>query len=269
MSGALRVGCSGWNYKHWRGTFYPPELPARAWFSYYSRVFDTVEINNTFYRLPESSTFEAWRENAPAGFLYAIKASRFLTHMKRLRDPEEPVLRLFERACQLRQHFGPVLYQLPSSFHCDLKRLDDFLAILPRRLGELGGTPATQPLRHVFEFRHPSWYVAETHAVLHAHGAVMCLHDKHGSAVFEPLDTAFLYIRFHGPGGRYYGRYERRRMDDWAARLSEQWREGRDVFAYFNNDPEGMAPINAQELRALMTARIEDNPSNDVSCLRL
>src|SRR5688500_12359293 len=122
MPPALRIGCSGWNYKHWRGTFYPSTLPVRDWFSHYSRVFDTVEINNTCYRLPESSTFEACRSSAPNGFLFAIKASRFQTHMKRLRDPEEPVLRLFERACQLAEHCGPVLYQLPSSVHRDLAR---------------------------------------------------------------------------------------------------------------------------------------------------
>lgn len=257
MPPALRIGCSGWNYKHWRGSFYAPSLPAREWFSHYSRIFDTVEINNTFYRLPEASTFEAWRERAPEKFLFAIKASRFLTHLKRLRDPEEPVLRLFERACHLQEHFGPVLYQLPASFHLDLNRLDDFLAILPRTLGDLGGTPADHVLRHVFEFRHPSWYVAETQAVLRAHGAVMCLHDMAGSAVFEPLDTPFIYVRFHGAGGRYFGRYDRRRMDDWADRLADQWCAGRDIFAYFNNDPEGMAPINAVELRTMMEARIE------------
>ena len=257
MPPAFRIGCSGWNYKHWRGNFYPEELPAREWFAHYSRVFDTVEINNTFYRLPESATFAAWRDRAPKNFLFAIKASRFITHLKRLRDPEEPVTRLFERACQLQERLGPVLYQLPANFHCDVARLDDFLAVLPRTLGEIGGTPARHAIRHVFEFRHPSWYVEETHAVLRAHGAVMCLHDKAGSAVFEPLDTAFLYVRFHGPGGRYFGRYDARRIAQWADLLSEQWRAGRDVFAYFNNDPEGMAVINAQELRERMIASIE------------
>ncbi len=226
----------------------------REWFSHYARVFDTVEINNTFYRLPEPSTFEAWRASAPKDFLFAIKASRFLTHLKRLRESEEPVVRLFERACQLQAHLGPVLYQLPANFHRDLVRLDDFLAILPRRLGDLGGTPAKHELRHVVEFRHPSWYVRETQAVLRAHGAVMCLHDKDGSAMFEPLDTPFTYIRFHGPGGRYFGRYDRRRMEEWAAQLAGHRRNGRDVFAYFNNDPEGMATINALELRTLMMA---------------
>lgn len=257
MASQLRIGCSGWNYKHWRGTFYPPRLPVREWFAHYAHVFDTVEINNTFYRLPESTTFAAWREQAPENFVYAIKASRFITHLKRLRDPEEPATRLFERACQLAGTLGPVLYQLPANFHCDLNRLDDFLAVLPRTLGEINGTPADRKLKHVFEFRHPSWYTGETRAVLHAHGAVMCLHDKAGSAIFEPLDTPFVYVRFHGPGGRYFGRYDLRRMEYWAETLGEQHRAGRDVFAYFNNDPEGMALINAQELRTLMVESIE------------
>jgi uncharacterized protein YecE (DUF72 family) len=258
MPPALRIGCSGWNYRHWRGAFYPADVPARQWFGFYARVFDTVEINNTFYRLPESSTFDAWRDHAPDDFLYAVKASRFLTHLKRLREPEEPVLRLFERACRLQHHLGPVLYQLPASFHCDLVRLDDFLAVLPRTLGELGGTPARHRIRHVVEFRHPSWYVDETQSVLRAHGAVMCLHDRRGSAVFEPLDTPFSYVRFHGPGGRYSGRYDTGRMQYWAEVLAAQWRAGRDVFAYFNNDAGGMAVVNAQELRALTVAQLQE-----------
>jgi uncharacterized protein YecE (DUF72 family) len=167
------------------------------------------------------------------------------------------VTRLFERACQLQATLGPVLYQLPANFHCDLNRLDDFLALLPRTLGEINGTPEDHALQHVFEFRHPSWYVEETQAVLRAHGAVMCLHDKAGSAVFEPLDTPFVYVRFHGPGGRYFGRYDLQRIGYWAELLAGQWRAGRDVFAYFNNDPEGMAVINAQELRARMIELIE------------
>jgi uncharacterized protein YecE (DUF72 family) len=254
MPAVFRIGCSGWNYKHWRGNFYPPELPMRAWFTHYSNVFDTVEVNNTFYRLPEPATFAAWRQRAPANFIYAIKASRFLTHLKRLREPEEAVARLFERACHLQAHLGPVLYQLPGNFHRDLERLDAFLAVLPRTLGEIGARPRDRRIRHVVEFRHPSWYVDETQSVLRGHGAVMCLHDKHGSAIVEPIETPFVYVRFHGPGGRYFGRYDLRRLKSWAARLSEQWRAGRDVFAYFNNDPEGMAVINARELRALTIA---------------
>jgi uncharacterized protein YecE (DUF72 family) len=258
MRPALRVGCSGWNYKRWRGSVYPDGLRVREWFDYYAGMFDTVEINNTFYRLPESETFAAWRDRAPDGFLYAIKASRFLTHLQRLREPEEPVSRLFGRMCQLQDHLGPVLYQLPGSFHCDLTRLDDFLAVLPRTLGELGGTPAGHAINHVIEFRHPSWYVDETRAVLRAHNVAMCLHDKAGAAVFEPLDVPLLYVRFHGPGGRYFGRYDIARMQFWADTLAAQWRAGGDVFAYFNNDPDGMAAINARELRALIRTRLED-----------
>jgi len=251
----IRIGCSGWNYKHWRGPVYPAEMPARLWFDHYASIFDTVEINNTFYRLPEPETFAAWRDRAPTNFLYAIKASRFLTHLKRLRDPEEPVLRLFEHARELGDRFGPILYQLPGTFHRDVPRLDHFLSLLPRTLGEAGGTPKRLALRHVIEFRHPSWYVDDTYAVLRAHDVAMCLHDKAGSAIFEPVVGAIVYVRFHGPGGRYFGRYEIAHLDRWAARLWEHAQAGRDVFAYFNNDPEGMAVFNARELQSLM-ARI-------------
>ena len=248
----LRVGCSGWNYRHWRGPVYPESLATRQWFAYYATLFDTVEVNNTFYRLPEPSTFGAWNGQAPEHFLYALKASRFLTHLKRLRDPEEPVQRFFERACRLGAHLGPVLYQLPGNFHIDLSRHENLLAILPRTLGEAGGPPSRLRLRHVFEFRHPSWYVRDTLDVLRSHGAVMCLHDKLGSAVLEPMDMSFVYVRFHGPGGRYVGRYDIERLKWWAGALIERLRAGRDVFAYFNNDPEGMAVVNARELKTLL-----------------
>jgi uncharacterized protein YecE (DUF72 family) len=147
---APRVGCSGWNYKSWRERFYPRGLPPARWLAYYAERFDTVEVNNTFYRLPERSTFAAWRTQLPARFLVAVKASRFLTHMKRLREPEEPIRRLFSRAAALDGKLGPVLYQLPGNFHIDLYRLDTFLAALPRRR-------SSRQLRHVMEFRHPSW----------------------------------------------------------------------------------------------------------------
>jgi uncharacterized protein YecE (DUF72 family) len=252
----LRVGCSGWNYKHWRGPVYPAQMPARSWFDHYASLFDTVEINNTFYKLPEPATFASWRERAPLGFLYAIKASRFLTHLKRLRDPEEPVARLFEHARELGDRFGPILYQLPGNFHRDLERLDAFLELLPQTLGEIDGTPKRLRLHHVIEFRHPSWYVDETYQVLRDRSVALCLHDKAGSAIVEPVVGPITYVRFHGPGGRYFGRYEIARMQTWAARLYEHMQDGRDVYAYFNNDPEGMAVVNAHELRALLEARM-------------
>jgi uncharacterized protein YecE (DUF72 family) len=250
----IRIGCSGWNYQHWRGPVYPPDVPIRLWFDHYAHSFDTVEVNNTFYKLPEPSTFASWRERAPNGFLYAIKASRFLTHLKRLRDPEEPVTRLFEHARELGEHFGPILYQLPGNFHCDLGRLDEFLAILPRTLGEIGGTPKHLALQHAIEFRHPSWYGLGTYRILEKRSTALCLHDRAGSAILEPFVGPFTYVRFHGPGGRYFGRYDRRRLEWWAAQLADRRRMGVNVFAYFNNDPEGMAVINARELKVMLSA---------------
>src|SRR5204863_3343855 len=150
----IRIVCSGWQYMRWRGDFYPAELPQQEWLNYYARHFDTVEINNTFYRLPEAATFAAWGRRAPRGFIYAVKASRFLTHMKKLKDPEEPVERFFSRAKRLQRAFGPVLYQLPPRWPVNLERLERFLKSLPGRR------------RHTIEFREPSWYTDEVFALL-------------------------------------------------------------------------------------------------------
>jgi uncharacterized protein YecE (DUF72 family) len=223
-----RVGCSGWNYKSWRERFYPRGLPPARWLAYYADHFDTVEVNNTFYRLPERSTFAMWRDRVPASFLMTVKASRFLTHMKRLREPEEPLRRLFSRASALERHLGPVLYQLPASFHRDLTRLDAFLDALPRIW-------SSRRVRHVMEFRHPSWYVSETMA------------------------SPFVYVRFHGTSGRYHGSYSNRVLDVWARRLAEQVQNRRAVFAYFNNDPDAVAVDNALYLRGAIAKLISRN----------
>ena len=239
----LRVGCSGWNYKHWRGTFYPAELRQADWLEYYVRSFDTVEINNSFYRLPEADTFAAWREGTPPGFLFAVKASRFLTHMKQLRDPDEPIERLFSRARALGPKLGPVLYQLPARLRFDLGRLEPFLEALPPRI------------QHVIEFRDPSWYVPAVFERLERRGVALCLHDMEGSAIDRPFVGPFVYVRFHGTNGRYFGSYSDAMLMSWAHRLADAWRAGRDVYAYFNNDPNADATRNAatltQQLRAL------------------
>jgi uncharacterized protein YecE (DUF72 family) len=238
-----RVGCSGWNYKSWRGRFYPLNLPSDRWLEFYAARFDTVEVNNTFYRLPERSTFATWRAQVPAGFLVAVKASRFLTHMKRLRDPVEPLTRLFSRADALERQLGPVLYQLPGNFTLDLPRLDDFLRRLPRTAGG-------RRVRHVMEFRHPSWYVPETFQLLEEQHVALCLHDKRGSRIAEPFVGPFVYVRFHGTSGHYRGSYGARELDTWAHRLAEQAQDGQHVFAYFNNDPDAVAVENALALRS-------------------
>jgi uncharacterized protein YecE (DUF72 family) len=174
----IHIGCSGWQYRHWRGDFYPAELPQSLWLEYYAERFDTVEINNTFYRLPEAPTFAAWGRRAPRGFVYAVKASRFLTHMKKLKDPEEPLQRFFTRARRLEHAFGPVLYQLPPNMHVNLERLSTFLQALPRTR------------RHAIEFRDPSWYVDEVFAELERHKVALCLHDMKGSAAAIPIRSS-------------------------------------------------------------------------------
>jgi uncharacterized protein YecE (DUF72 family) len=239
------VGCSGWNYKTWRAAFYPKGLPVDRWLEFYASHFDTVEINNTFYRLPDRSTFAMWRRHVPKHFLFAVKASRFLTHMKRLREPEEPLARLFGRAAALGPQMGPVLYQLPGHFTLDLERLDAFLEALPK-------TSGGRRIRHVMEFRHPSWYVAETHHLLMRRGVALCLHDKKGSEIDGPIGGPFVYVRFHGTSGQYHGSYDRRTLNRWAHRLAEQLQDGRHVFAYFNNDPNAAAVDNAVTLRSAL-----------------
>jgi uncharacterized protein YecE (DUF72 family) len=244
MRPELRIGCSGWNYESWKGRFYPADLPASRWLGHYAGIFDTVEINNTFYRLPEASTFASWRAQTPPRFLIAVKASRFLTHMKRLRDPEEPLQRLFSRAAALGPRLGPVLYQLPGHFHADRGRLEDFLRALPARLTARG-----RRLQHVIEFRHPSWYTRDIFDLLEHHDVAMCLHDMAGSAIDGPWVGPFSYVRFHGTTGRYHGSYPDSDLRVWARRLAAQWAAGSDVYAYFNNDPDAIATQNALSLK--------------------
>ncbi len=236
----FRVGCSGWQYRHWRGELYPPDLPASRWFDFYASRFDTVEINNSFYRLPEATVFDAWCARAPAGFLYAVKASRYLTHNKKLKDPKEPLERFFDRASHLQTKLGPVLFQLPPGWKVNLERLSGFLELLPRRA------------RHVIEFREASWYAPVVLEALDRRGVSLCLHDMPGSAPERVALGPFAYVRFHGFDEKYGGRYSDERLADWAAWLAAQLRAGRDVYAYFNNDVGGHAPRDAERLRQML-----------------
>lgn len=235
----LLIGCSGWQYRHWRGGFYPDDLPMSRWLEHYARQFDTVEVNNSFYRLPEAGTFARWRLRVPMRFTFAVKASRYLTHLKRLKDPVEPIERFFDRANHLLGHLGPVLYQLPPRWGCDLERLRVFLEALPHR------HPQT------IEFRDPDWYRQDVFDLLQRHGVALCVHDMEGSEAPRLPVGPFVYLRLHGPQ-RYGGRYPDAVLVEWATWLAEQRRAGRDIYVYFNNDIGGHAPRDAVRLREMM-----------------
>jgi uncharacterized protein YecE (DUF72 family) len=235
---AVRIGCSGWNYPHWREVVYPRGLPQRRWLEHYSTLFDTVEVNNTFYRLPSRDAVAGWVEQTPPGFLFAVKASRFLTHMKRLTDMGRGVERFYERIEPLVRSpkLGPVLWQLPENLH----RNDERLA------GALGKLP---PGRHCFEFRHPSWFVPQVYDLLREHGVALVIGD-HPERPFQSheLSADWTFIRFHyGSRGRN-GNYSERELEVWRRRI-EAWRVSAEVFAYFNNDWQGYAVRNGLWLK--------------------
>jgi len=235
----VRIGTSGWVYNHWQGIFYPRELRPRDWFSYYAREFDTVEINNSFYRLPSAATFEAWREQAPAGFLYAIKASRFLTHLKKLKDPEEPLRRFFEHAGRLGKTLGPVLYQLPPHWQVNLPRFERFLAVLPKGYS------------HVVEFRDASWLIEGAFQLMERYQVAHCIHDMRPLQVPIRITASPVYIRFHGDPN-HGGDYPLAALETWARRIHDWHHHGLRVFAYFNNDVGGYALEDAKALKRLI-----------------
>jgi uncharacterized protein YecE (DUF72 family) len=235
---ACRVGCSGWSYAHWRDRLYPEGLPQRRWLEHYATVFDTVEVNATFYRLPRRGTVSAWVEETPAEFLFAVKASRYLTHVRRLTDLGRGADRFYDRISPLVEasKLGPVLWQLPETFHRDDDRLAEALVRLPAG-------------RHAFEFRHASWFAADVYALLGEHDAALVVGD-HPQRPFQryELTADWTYVRFHhGSRGRH-GNYSGRELDAWAERIAS-WRSRAEVFAYFNNDWEGYAVRNALDLR--------------------
>ena len=244
MAGTAFVGTSGYVYGDWRGRFYPARLPAASWLAFYARRFATVELNRPFYRLPPRATFVAWRRAAPPGFVFAVKASRFLTHMKKLKDPAEPLARLLAAARGLGPALGPVLFQLPAHFHADVPRLEAFLAALRRQRRVPG-------LRAVLEVRDPSWLEPAVLARLEAAGVALCLADWRAVPVTGPLTADFVYVRRHGPPGGSYSEAALRAD----ARAVRAWlRDGRDVYVYFNNDGRAAAVRNSLRLSELLTA---------------
>ncbi len=225
----VRIGTSGWHYKHWRGPFYPEKFPASRMFDFYAERFDTVELNNTFYRLPPVTGVNHWRESAPANFRFAVKGSRYLTHMKKLKDPEPGIEKFFERVDLLGDKLGPVIFQLPPFWDADPGRLDAFLQALPR--GK----------RYSVELRNPTWLNSVVYDVLRRHNAAFCIFeiDRFFSGIEITAD--FTYIRLHGPGGKYQGSYSKDVLQEWANRILKWRKELRAVYIYFDNDQAGFA----------------------------
>ncbi|MGE5218168.1 MAG: DUF72 domain-containing protein [Chloroflexota bacterium] len=232
--GRFRVGTSGYQYDHWKGLFYPENLPKKDWFTYYAKYFDTVEINNTFYGLPSAKTFDAWRQQAPPGFCYVLKFSRYGSHVKRLKEPSSTIETFLQAARRLRKFLGPILVQLPPNWNVNTDRLRAFLKAAPRSL------------RWAFEFRDPTWLCDEVFAILQRHNAALCIHDLIEDHPLR-ITADWVYLRFHGD--HYSGSYTSSALKAQARWIKPQLDAGKDVFAYFNNDAEGYAVDNAMQLK--------------------
>jgi uncharacterized protein YecE (DUF72 family) len=239
----LRIGCSGWSYKDWKGPFYPPGTKDADRLAYYATRFDTAEINASFYRLPSESMVEGWARRAPAGFPFAWKVSRFITHNKKLNDCAASVALVFGRMAALGDHYGPALIQLPPQLRRNDQRLADFLKLLPKSR------------RHTVEFRHESWYAPEVFRILADFDASLCISDHHSAPAPWEVTASWVYVRGHGPGGRYRGRYPQAELAGWAGRIGGWRAEGRDVYAYFDNDVKSAAPFDSERLIELTGAR--------------
>jgi len=236
----IHIGTSGWHYDSWVGAFYPEGLPKSDFLAYYSRHFHTVEINNSFYQLPKSETLTAWRKAVPKGFLFAVKASRYITHMKKLKDAKEALTSLLKRVDALGDKLGPILFQLPPRWRFNPERFYDFLEILPTNY------------RYAFEFRDTSWMDPAAYEALNMVGAAFCIYDLAGYASPKEITADFIYVRLHGPADAYKGSYHVSTLSGWAGAFSTWVDMGNQVFCYFDNDEAGYAAQNALKLQEML-----------------
>jgi len=238
MGEDIRIGTSGWTYPHWKELFFPVDWPKSKWLEYYARHFDTVELNASFYRLPKLKTFENWKDRTPNHFLWALKASKYITHTKRLKDPEEPLERFCTASCALEEKLGPILFQLPPSLSFDEKVFEHFCQSL---------NPSQ---RHALEVRHPSWINDRLFAILRTHKIAFCIADTAGRYPFHEAVTGdFVYIRLHGSRKLYASDYSEKELQAWARKI-RAW--GKDTYLYFDNDFEGYAVKNAKRLKEIL-----------------
>jgi uncharacterized protein YecE (DUF72 family) len=246
------VGTSGWQYRDWRGVLYPPGLPQRTWLECYASHYATVENNGSFYRLPSPETFASWRARTPEGFVMAVKASRYLTHVRRLRDPAEPAGRLLSAAAGLGDRLGPVLLQLPPTFPADPGALDDCLREFAQ-FPMASVAPGSSGVRVAVEFRHDSWWSDEIRELLARHNAALCWADRLGHPITPLWRTAdWGYLRFHEGAAQPWPRYGERALGSWVERMTQTWPDSTDVFVFFNNDPGGAAIYDAAAFASLV-----------------
>jgi uncharacterized protein YecE (DUF72 family) len=239
--GSLRVGTSGWHYSHWKGPFYPEDIKNSEMLKFYMDRFNTVEINNSFYNLPQKKTIEAWRDTVPRDFIFAVKASRYITHMKKLREPGKSTKKFFKRIEVLGDKLGPILFQLPPRWRFDAGRLESFLEDLP------------EEFRYAMEFRDISWFTQRAYDLLAEHGVAFCIYELAGQESPREVTADFVYVRLHGPTKRKYeGSYSARALSGWAGAFSTWSRRGRDVYCFFDNDQAGYAASNASRLRTML-----------------
>lgn len=236
-----QIGTSGWTYPHWQTTFFPKDLPVEDRLRFYSEVFTTVEVNTSFYGLPTKTTVRGWLKAVPSTFRFAVKGSRYTTHMKKLLEPKKSTSKFFRAIAPLKGRTTAILFQLPPFFKMNSERLESFLKAMPREY------------RYAFEFRNPTWFHPDIYSILRAANAAFCLFDIKGMQPPEELTADFVYVRLHGPQSQAYrGSYSARSLKDWRKKISLWQQQGRDVFVYFDNDEKGYAPHDALALRKLL-----------------
>lgn len=238
--GKVYIGTSGWHYKHWKGTFYPEGTKGSEQLDYYLKYFQTVEINNSFYKLPSKETFQNWKEAVPEDFIFAIKGSRYITHMKKLNVKRENIEKFFNSTDQLEVKAGPILFQLPPNWKVNYERFENFLLQLP------------QDYRYTFEFRNETWYDERIYDLLRSKNHAFCIYELAGHHSPTEITADFVYVRLHGPGDKYQGSYDKATLKKWAEECKVWQKEGKDVFIYFDNDQEGYAAFNAKELLEML-----------------
>lgn len=238
--GHAHIGTSGWHYDHWKGPFYPKDIKEKDWLAYYADHFHTVEINNSFYQLPEEKTLKTWRDSVPSDFVFCVKASRYITHLKKLKDVGEALNTFLKRAKTLKNKLGPILFQFPPRWRFNRERFFDFLELLP---GDQ---------RYAFEFRDTSWHNSQAFEAMNLMGVAFCIYEIDGYISPKTITADLIYVRLHGPGEAYKGQYDKQTLAGWAGAFSTWANQGSEIFCFFDNDEKGYAALNAISLSSMI-----------------